>query len=80
MPVFWHTNPPEISTAACFILLLHLILTKGRSLPDLLDFISFSLGVGNVVIIKQFFEIISVKLLDTSLKTKTFHFVASADW
>ena len=34
MPVFWHTNPPEMSGSACFIL-SHLILIKSRSLPDL---------------------------------------------
>ena len=52
MPVFWHTNPPEISAWACFTL-SHLILIKGKFLPDLLD-----LCVGNFVKIKQIFEIV----------------------
>ena len=43
MPVFWHINPPEISTSACFGL-SHLILIKGRSLPVLLDFIRSALA------------------------------------
>ena len=33
MPVFWHANPPEMSTSACFAS-LHLILIKGKFLPD----------------------------------------------
>ena len=36
MPVFWHTNPPEMSASACFVS-SHLILITGRSLPDLSD-------------------------------------------
>ena len=34
MPIFWHTNPCEMSASACFVW-SHLILMKSRSLPDL---------------------------------------------
>ena len=57
MPVFWDTNPPEMSASACLVL-SHLILIKGRYLPDLLDFLR------DFVEIKRFFE----TLFDTPLR------------
>ena len=71
MPVFWHTDPPEISVPACFRL-SDFILIKGRSLPDLLDFILSASAW--VILLKSSSSLKSsgVMLLDIPLKTKTF--------
>ena len=65
--VFWHTDPPEMSVSACFVS-SHLILIKGRSLPDLLDFIRAALTW--VILMKSSSSLKSSNL--TLLKTKTF--------
>ena len=79
MPVFWHTNSPEISDSACFTL-SNLILIKGRSLPDLLDFILSDSAWVSLFKSSRILKSSSVTLLDTPLKTKIFLFVASAEW
>ena len=68
MPVFWHTNPPEMSASARFRLSL-LILIKGRSLSDLLDFIRSASAC--VILLKSGSSLksSSLTLLDTPLKT-----------
>ena len=77
MPVFWHTNPPEMSALACFAS-SHLILMKGRSLPDLLDFIRSASA--RVILLKSSSSVKSIfTLFDTPLKTKTFPSLASAE-
>ena len=70
MPVFWHTNLPEMIASACFVS-LHLILIKGRSLPDLLYFIRSASAL--VILLKSSSSLKSsiFTLFDTPLKTKT---------
>ena len=72
-------EPPESSASACFGL-SHLILIKGRFLPDLLDFIHSASAWLILFKSSSSLKSSSVMLLDTPLKTKTFPFEASAEW
>ena len=78
MPVFWHTNAPEISASACFGSSL-VIFMNGRSLPVLLDFILSASPW--VILLKSSSSLNSfvVMLIDTPLNTKHLLFEASAE-
>ena len=78
MPVFWYTNPPEISASACFGSSL-LIFINGRSLPVLLDFILSASAW--VILLKSSSSLNSsiVMLIDTLLNTRNLLFEASAE-
>ena len=78
MPVFWHTNPPEIRASACFGSSL-LILINGRFLPVLLDFILSASAW--VILLKSSSSLNSfiVMLIDIPLNTKNLLFEASAE-
>ena len=70
MPVFWHTNSPEMSPSACFVS-SHLTLMKGRSLPDLLDFIHSASAWVILLTSSSPLKSSIFTLFDTPLKTKT---------
>ena len=67
-----------MSASVCFAS-SHLILMKGRSLPDLLDFIRSASAW--VILLKSSSSLKSFifTLFDTPLKTKLFPFLASAE-
>ena len=66
-----------MSALACFVL-SHLILIKGRSVPDILDLIRSTSSW--VILLKSSSSLKAYifTLLDTLVKTKIFLFVASA--
>ena len=52
---FWYISPPEMSTSACFGS-LHLILMKGRSLPDLFYFVLSAIEIFYFYVIRYSFK------------------------
>ena len=78
MPVFWHTDPPEISPSACSGS-SHLIFINGRSLPVLLDFILSASAWVTLLKTSSSLNSSIVMLIDTPLNIKNLLFEASGE-